>query len=121
MFYQQQSHPASQQLLPSTYFSSPPSLINRLGVEHMTFTPLLILAGCRDVETSWLGGRKMPFMWLCKANILGLCKASVMLKLLEFQRVVFFFFFSHGETGALVKDISAWQKHILKVPMSEEI
>lgn len=119
MFYQQQSHPASQQLLPSTYFSSLPSLINRLSVEHMTFTPLLILAGCRDAETSWLGGGKMPFMWLCKANILGVCKASVMLNLLEFQRV-FFFFFSHGETGALVKDISAWQKHILKVPMSEE-
>ena len=57
----------------------------------MTFTPLLILAGCRDAETSWLGGGKMPFMWLCKANILGVCKASVMLKLLEFQRVVFFF------------------------------
>ena len=37
--------------------------------------------------------------------------------------ICFFFlslFFSHGETGALVKDISAWQKHILKVPMSEE-
>lgn len=92
MFYQQQSHPASQQLLPSTYFSSLPSLINRLSVEHMTFTPLLILAGCRDAETSWLGGGKMPFMWLCKANILGVCKASVMLNLLEFQRVFFFFF-----------------------------
>ena len=92
-FYQQQNHPASQQLLPSTYFSSPPSLINRLGVEHMPFTPLLILAGCRDAETSWLGGGKMPFMWLCKANILGVCKASVMLNLLEFQSVFCFFFF----------------------------
>lgn len=60
----------------------------------------------------------MPFMWLCKANILGVCKASVMLNLLEFQSVFFFFF--HGETCALVKDINAWQKHILKVPMSEE-
>lgn len=90
LFYQQQNHPASQQLLPnSTYFSSPPSLINRLSVEHMTFTPLLILAGCRDAETSWLGGGKMPFMWLCKANILGVHKASVTLNLLEFQRVFF--------------------------------
>lgn len=32
----------------------------------------------------------------------------------------FVFFFFHGETCALVKDINAWQKHILKVPMSEE-
>ena len=115
LFYQQQNHPASQQLLPSTYFSSPPSLINRLSVEHMTFTPLLILAGCRDAETSWLGGGKMPFMWLCKANILGVCKASVTLNLFAFQRV-----FLHGVTGALVKDISTQQKHILKAPMNEE-
>ena len=44
---------------------------------------------------------------LCHVEVIGVPKGC--------------FFFSHGETGALVKDISAWQKHILKVPMSEEI
>lgn len=67
--------------LRSTYFFSPPSLINRLSVKHITFTPLLLLADCGDAETCWLVGKKMPFMWLCHANVLGVFNASVTLNL----------------------------------------
>lgn len=101
LFTQRQNNLAPQQHFPSTYFSTPPSLVSRLSVEHMAVTPLLVLADCEDAETCWLVGKKMPFHVACNRNVLGVFNSSVTLNLdsLQFQWLCF-----NMEIGALVKD-----------------